>query len=206
MSTTGQVRGIALCAHIIAFTSSCASTEVTSEHSAELAYLGVDRVVSEGLALGLQGFNAASSANIPPQESDGESSGKIDVTGQVDQGASDNKGMRLSVTLTDYADEPLDDPNTEAEEALDITYRTEEPAPLALELQLRDIPDGTLTGALRGEVWMEGDLEGAVLLDITLSGEIESDGDGGTRRVPGSTRVSGTAQSDYGVYEVVTEL
>lgn len=206
MGTAGQVVGLALCTVMMACTSSCASTEVTSESGAELAYRGVDRVVSESLALGLRGFNAASSANIPPQEGEGAASGKIAVTGQVDQGASDNKGMRLSVALTDYADGPLDDPSTDVKESLEIFYHTEEASPLALELQLRDIPNGTLSGALRGEVWMEGDLEGALLLEVTFSGEIESDDDGGIRRVPGSTRVVGTAESDYGVYEVVTEL
>ena len=47
----------------------------------------------------------ASSANIPEQTGAGELSGTMTISGQVDQGASANKGMRLEMSLAgDYAD------------------------------------------------------------------------------------------------------
>ncbi|MFZ9886682.1 MAG: hypothetical protein ACO3JL_04180 [Myxococcota bacterium] len=206
MNSKGHLLRVALFGWAMTSAAGCSSTEVASESSAALAYLGIDRVVSECLALGFAGFNAASSANIPPQQSEGEASGTLAVTGQVDQGASDNKGMRLAVALTGYADGPLDDPSTETTEAFQVVYDTEESSPLALELQLRDIPNGALTGTLLGEVRMEGDLRGALFLDVTFSGDLEEDDSGGTRRVAGTTRVAGSAESDYGTYEVETEL
>lgn len=189
------------------FASSCACDDVGSEEDARIAYLGVDDVVTKALALGFAGFNAASSANIPAQADSGDESGTIDVTGQVDQGSSDNKGMRLQVALADYSDGPIDDPETEdSEEEIAIVYATAEGAPLALDLQLRDIPAGTLSGTLVGTVTMEGDLEGDLELSIAFDGTIEDDGAGGTQRVEGSTSVSGTAESANGTFDVDTEI
>lgn len=189
------------------FASSCACGDVGSEEDARIAYLGVDDVVTKALALGFAGFNAASSANIPAQADSGDESGTIDVTGQVDQGSSDNKGMRLQVALADYSDGPIDDPETEdSEEEIAIVYATAEGAPLALDLQLRDIPAGTLSGTLVGTVTMEGDLEGDLELSIAFDGTIEDDGAGGTQRVEGSTSVSGTAESANGTFDVDTEI
>jgi hypothetical protein len=185
---------------------SCACGDVGSEEEARIAYLGVDEVVTKALALGFAGFNAASSANIPAQADEGEESGTIDVTGQVDQGASANKGMRLQVALTDYSDGSIDDPETEEDDGIAIAYATAEGAPLALDMQLRDIPAGTVTGTLGGTVSMEGDLEGELELSITFSGTIEDNGDGGTRRSEGSTEVSGTATSANGSYDVDTTI
>lgn len=189
------------------FASSCACGDVGSEEDARIAYLGVDDVVTKALALGFAGFNAASSANIPAQADTGDESGTIDVTGQVDQGSSDNKGMRLEVALADYSDGPIDDPETEdREEEIAIVYATAEGAPLALDLQLRDIPAGTLSGTLAGTVTMEGDLEGSLVLSIAFDGTIEDDGAGGTRRVEGSTSATGTAESANGTFDVDTEI
>jgi hypothetical protein len=181
---------------------SCACGEVGSEDDARIAYLGVDQVVTKALALGFLGFNAASSANIPPQSDDGDEAGTIDVTGQVDQGASDNKGMRLAVALEDYSDGAIDDPETDEDDQIEIQYATDDGSPLTLELSLRNIPDGTVTGTLAGTVVMTGDLEGNLELDVTLAGEIESDGSGGTQRVEGSTDVDGTAKGDNGTFDV----
>jgi SAM-dependent methyltransferase len=109
---------------------------------------GIDNLIAV-LALGFDGFNAADSANIPAQSTDGDESGSIDVTGQVDQGASDNKGMRLDVALVDYSDGTIDDPETDdVEEEISVLYDTAEGEPLHLALSLRDIPDGTLGGTL----------------------------------------------------------
>ena len=59
---------------------------------------------------------AVASDVIEARPGAGEVRGTITITGQVDQGASDNKGMRLSVALVEYSDGPIDDPETEEEE------------------------------------------------------------------------------------------
>lgn len=151
------------------------------------------------LQLGFDGFNAADSANIDPQTADGSEAGTITVSGQVDQGSSDNKGMRLTVDLVDWTDGPV---TTTDDEELTIAYGTAEDAPLDVDFSLRDIPDGTLEGTLLGTVVMVGDLEGELALDLTLDGTIEDDGAGGTQRTAGATTVSGTATSDYGTFDV----
>lgn len=170
---------------------------VDSEEAAEAAYLGLDTAIEKSLRLGFDGFNAASSANIPDQMTTGDVMGTLTVSGQVDQGASANKEMRLMLTMVEYQDiEP-------SEEDLDVVFDTAETLP-ALTLSLRNIPDGTLTGTLLGEFVMTGEIEGTVLLDLTITGEIESDPDapGEVRRVPGTTNVTGTATSDYGTFAV----
>ncbi len=191
---------------VIPLLPACACGQVGSEEEARVAYLGVDDVVTKALALGFAGFNAASSANIPAQSDSGAESGTIDVTGQVDQGASANKGMRLTVALTDYSDGTVDDPETDDEEEIAVVYATADGAPLSLELQLRAIPDGTLQGTLAGTVTMSGDLEGDLELSITFAGAIQSDGAGGTARVVGTTDVTGTAVSANGTYDIDTTL
>ena len=70
-----------------------------------MAYLGLDPSVDKAITLGFAGFNAASSANISPQSADGGVSGTMTVTGQVDQGTSANKGMRLADALSNYSDD-----------------------------------------------------------------------------------------------------
>jgi hypothetical protein len=184
-------------------------TAVDSDAEARIAYLGVDGIVSRTLALGFAGFNAADSANIPAQTDDGDEEGTITIGGQVDQGASDNKGMRLDVALVEYLDGPIDDPETEEEEEFLIVYDTAEAEPLAVDLSLRNIPDGTLEGTLIGRVIMTGDLEGGLDLSLTFTGEIEEDEDnpGDTLRSPGTTTVIGTATNDGGgVFAIDTEI
>lgn len=169
---------------------------VSSEESARAAYLGLDLAVEKAMNLGFDGFNAASSANIPPQMTTGDESGTMTISGQVDQGASDNKGMRLLVELVEYSDQT-------DEEELAITYDTPDPAALPrLTLQLRSIPNGTLSGTLTGTFQMTGELAGDVTLDLSFSGAIEAGPDDTVRRVVGSTTVTGTATSGYGTYEV----
>jgi hypothetical protein len=184
----------------------CACGGVADEDSARIAYLGIDQVIVRGLALGLDGFNAADSANIPAQAADGDESGTMDVTGQVDQGNSDNKGMRLDVALTDYSDGTIDDPETDEEEEYAIIYDTADGAPARLEMSMRNIPDGTLSGTFVGKVLMEGDLNGEVDISVSFDGLIESDGDGGTQREEGTTDVSGTATSAGGEFEIDTTI
>jgi hypothetical protein len=180
----------------------CNCGQVASEDQARVAYLGVDKVVSKSLALGFAGFNAATSANIPAQSDTGDASGTIDVTGKVDQGSSDNKGMRLETALAGYSDGKLDDPTTDEKEEIDITYDTKDGAPLALDLSLRNIPDGTFDGTLAGTVAMTGDLEGDLDLDVAFDGTIHDAGGGVTERVAGSTHVTGTAKSANGSFDI----
>lgn len=170
--------------------------KVSNEAEAEAAYLGLDRAVERGLALGLRGFAGASSANIDPQEEAGEASGTMIITGQVDQGESANKGLRLQMALVDYSD------TLDADGEPDILYVTDPDAPPALDISLRDIPDGTLEGTLAGLFDMAGAVQGLVELDLAFSGDIEDDGTGNPTRVDGSTAITGTATSDYGVFEV----
>lgn len=174
---------------------------VDSEEGAEAAYLGLDAMVGKALNLGFDGFNAASSANIPEQTTTGDLAGTLAVNGQVDQGASDNKEMRLVLTLVGYQDVVL------LEDELEVIYDTGDTDP-ALDLSLRNIPNGTLNGTLVGDFFMQGDLEGVVTMNLTISGELEPDPNDAmmVRRVAGTTRVTGTATSDYGTYDVDVTL
>lgn len=170
---------------------------VDSDAAARAAYLGLDDMVEEAMNLGFDGFNAATSANIPEQSAMGDESGTLVVTGQVDQGSSPNKEMRLRAALTDYQDVVL------VEDELVIVYDSVD-APLELDLSLRGVPDGTLQGTLTGALEMTGDITGSVVLDLTIEGDIEPDPMDETRvrRVPGTTTIRGTATSPYGVFEV----
>lgn len=165
---------------------------VADPDSARRAYLGLDRAVDRALKLGFDGFNAASNANIPEQTEPGEASGTMVVAGKVDQGASNNKEMDLQVTLTDYSNGPI-------EGAYEVAYTG---GPALLDLSLRNLPAGTLTGTLSGEFTMTGDLAGVVALDVDITGETEEVSDGTIRRKVGTIHVVGTATSDYGVFAI----
>lgn len=170
-----------------------------SEEDARRAYLGLDLSIEKSLDLGMDGFNAASNANIPTQSGEGDVSGTIVVDGQVDQGNSDNKGMRLTVALEAYSDgviERVDDQDIE------ITYDTYPDDLPDLTLSLRNIPNGTLEGTLVGTYEMHGSIEGTATLDLTLSGTIEDDGSGGITRTVGGTHVTGVAHSGDYTYDV----
>jgi hypothetical protein len=95
----------------VVLVASCGSS-VQSEEDARKAYLGLDPSIDKAIGLGFDGFNSASSANITPQTADGGVRGTMTVTGQVDQGTSANKGMRLFDALDNYSDDGL------------ITYQT----------------------------------------------------------------------------------
>ncbi|MCB9594071.1 MAG: hypothetical protein H6719_15160 [Sandaracinaceae bacterium] len=174
---------------------------IASDEAAERAYLGLDGMVGKALALGFDGFNMASSANIPPQSTTGDVTGTLDVSGQVDMGASDNKGMRLHLDLVDYQD-------AVPESDLIVTYDTEAGVPASLDLSLRGIPNATMTGSLTGTFYMVGDIEGPVTLDLSIAGMTEADPTvaDNLRRVAGSTTVTGTATSDFGTYTVDVTL
>lgn len=170
-----------------------------SEEDARRAYLGLDQSIEKALDLGMDGFNAASNANIPTQSGEGDAAGTIVVDGQVDQGNSDNKGLRLTVALEGYSDgviEQIDD------EDVEITYDTYPDDLPDLTLSLRNIPNGTLEGTLEGTYEMHGYIEGTATLDLTMSGTIEDDGSGGITRTVGETHVTGVAHSGDYTYDV----
>ncbi|HEX8819919.1 MAG TPA: hypothetical protein VF794_08355 [Archangium sp.] len=174
------------------------SDEISSDEQARLAYLGLDKSIGKSLQLGFAGFNAASSANIPAQMTTGDAGGTLTITGQVDQGSSSNKGMRLRVGMIGYTDGEV--APSEDDDKVAITYQTTADTTMqpALDLSLRNIPTGTFTGTLVGTFQMTGDLEGDVTLNLSMSGQLEDDGTGKVRRKAGSTTVTGTATSSSG--------
>ncbi len=181
--------------------------DISSDEQARRAYLGLDKAVEKSLQLGFAGFNAASSANIPPQSGTGNAGGALTITGQVDQGSSANKGMRLRVGMTGYTDGEVK--GSEDEDAVDVTYNTTTDTAMqpALTLSLKNIPTGTFDGTLKGTFQMAGDLEGDVTLDLAMTGQLEDDGTGKVRRKAGMTKVTGTAMSgDAGQYQVDVTL
>jgi hypothetical protein len=186
----------------------CGNDEVSSTEEARLAYVGLDRAVDRALSLGMAGFNAAQSANIDPQSGTGDVAGTLTVTGQVDQGASDNKGLRLFTAFVTYQDRVAASSDGGTTAASGITYDTDPAALPALTLSLRNIPDaagetGTFTGTLMGKVHMSGDLKGDVTLNVMLAGDLRLLAAGsGIERTPGTTHITGTATSDYGVYTI----
>jgi hypothetical protein len=181
---------------------------IDSNEEARRAYLGLDASIEKSLNLGFQGFNTADSANIDPQAGTGDASGALTISGQVDQGSSDNKEMRLYVGMVAYSDGVLTVETEDEEVEVDLTYDTgatqiEQPY---LHLSLRDVPDGTFTGELTGVYHLTGDIEGDVELTLTMTGEIMDAGGGVVARVPGATTITGTATSGDGLYDVNVTL
>lgn len=171
--------------------------DVNNEASARLAYLGLDGAVGRAIQLGFDGFNAATSANIPEQSEPGDLSGLMIVNGQVDQGASNNKGMRLEVVLQDgYADVVL-------EGERHVVY---DGGPAALDMSFKGLPDADLSGTLMGTFVMEGDLVGDVDLNVSIVGKTQAGPGGEIVRVPGTVKVTGTATSRYGVFNIDVSL
>lgn len=201
---------LSLCSVLALGAAACGDDDpINSNETARRAYLGLDPSIEKSLQLGFDGFNAASSANIDPQEDVGDDTGSLLITGQADQGESDNKGFRLYVGMVDYSDgeftvvinEGTDD---EQEVTVHLTYdtsETETDRPY-LDIDLRNFPDGTLEGTLTGDYFLSGDIEGTVTLDLTFDGLTEDIGNGDVGRVVGSTSVTGTATSGDGLYEV----
>jgi len=180
----------------LAFSLAGCGDDVGSEEDARHAYLGLDKAITKAMQLGFQGFNLASSANIDPQSGKGDKAGTITISGQVDQGSSDNKTMSLMVALKDYADNPVED--------YDVTYNTSSEGLPALDLKLSNVPTGTVNGTLVGSFTMTGALEGGVKLNLTIAGELQPTAADPMKveRKPGTTKVTGTATSDYGEYNV----
>ncbi len=177
---------------------------VSNEESARRAYLGLDRAVDRAISLGFDGLNAASSANIPPQMGSGDVMGAMLVEGQVSQGSSSNREMRLTVGLTNYQDRV----NSGADgggSALRLVYdRAMDGSALALTLSIRPNDTPGMRGTLTGTTRMSGELEGAVTLNLAVEANVRSMSGMGSRveRVAGTTRITGTVTSAYGTYTV----
>src|SRR4051812_13377921 len=168
----------------------CGTDEVNSADSARNAYLSLDASIDKAIKLGFDGFNSASSANISPQTAAGTKTGSLTVTGQVDQGSSANKGMRLFAAFAGYSDDAV------------ITYQTDAAALPALNIQLKNIPTGTVDGTLIGNVTMSGNIKGNLALNLAFSGQLQSGSGTTVERKPGTTHITGTATSSYGTYTV----
>ncbi|NVB80319.1 MAG: hypothetical protein HOV81_18140 [Kofleriaceae bacterium] len=185
----------------------CGTDEIDSDEAARRAYLAMDASIGKSITLGFQGFNAASSANIDAQTMTATTAGMITVTGQVDQGSSANKGMRLKVGMVGYDDGPVaynDDGDT-----VHVVFDTDADPTLqpALTMQLKNIPTGTLEGSIMGVYHLAGDLEGDLTLNVTFTGTLMAGTGTEVLRVPGSTMVTGTAtNADGGVYNVTLTL
>lgn len=166
---------------------------VADEESARRAYLGLDRAVDRAIDLGFAGFSAASNANIPEQAGKGDLSGAMIINGQVDQGASDNKGMRLQMVLQDdYADVVVED-------EFEVVYNG---GPVTFEMNFKGLPDADITGILEGTFTMTGELAGDITLDLDITGKTMENAAGDIVRVPGTIHVVGSATSAYGVFAV----
>jgi len=200
---TNSCRGAVLA--LLAVAGCSDDSAIDSNEEARRAYLGLDESIAKSLTLGFAGFNAASSANIPPQMTVGVEAGTLVITGQVDQGSSANKGMRLRVGMVGYTDGPLVLDGEDV--AIELTYDTDPDPALQpyLQLSLKNIPTGTLTGTLTGTYHMTGDLVGDATLDLTFSGMLQAEGSGVIRK-PGTTTVTGTASTGDGVYDVQLTL
>jgi hypothetical protein len=180
---------LAFLAALSAF-AACGGSDVSSTADAQKAYLGLDPSIDKAITLGFVGYNAATSANIDDHSMDGGVSGTLTVGGQVDQGTSSNKTMRLVETLTNYSDDGQ------------VTYHTDSSAPPSLTMDLKNIPTGTLNGSLSGSFLMSGGLSGQVSLALIFAGQLEATPDGGVVRKPSTTHITGTATSSAGTYNV----
>jgi len=128
---------------------------VSNTESARRAYIGLDKAVDRALSLGFDGFNAATDANIPPQMGNGDVAGTMLVTGQVSQGSSSNREMRLLVTLTDYRDMVTDNGDGGSGAALRLIYsKPANATPIAMDVSLRP---PMFTGTFAGTVNMTGE-------------------------------------------------
>jgi hypothetical protein len=167
---------------------------VKSEEQARRAWEGIDGFVEQSIDLGFKGMNASSSgANIPAQTAAGLMGGMVTVVGKVDQGTSNNKNMDLSVGMVMFSNDGKIRYDTPA----DVTAQPK------IVLSLKKIPTGDLMGTVTGSFNMSGDLRGAVTLNLTLAGKLEPDpATNGVRRKPGTTLITGSAESEYGRYSV----
>jgi hypothetical protein len=187
----------------------CSSDEVDSDEQARRAYLALDGSIIKSINLGFQGFNAATNANIDAQATTGTKAGNLTITGQVDQGVSTNKEMRLYVAMVAYDDGDV--AYNEDGDTVHVVFDTSTDMTMQpyLDLKLANIPNGTLTGSLTpntnmtGVYKLSGDLKGTLAINVTISGMLMAGNGTEVLRVPGSTTIMGTAtNSDGGVYDI----
>jgi hypothetical protein len=181
-------------------------TSVNSNEAARRAYLGLDKSVSKSLELGFAGYDAATSANIPPQTAAGDAGGMLNITGKVDQGNPNQATMTLDVGMVQYTDGKIvyDDKN----HTVSITYDTSTDVTMqpVLNLKLNASANNSISGTLVGDYKMSGDLKGTITLDLTITGMFSGSGTS-VMRVPGTTTVTGTAvNSSGGMYTVDVTL
>jgi hypothetical protein len=165
----------------------------SSDEQAQRAYLGIDASIDKAIQLGFDGFNAASSANLPAQKAVGTVGGTLTITGQVDQGASANKGMRLQAEYLAYSDDGT------------IFYAGTAGSGTELGMSLKGYTslDGSLAGTLVKTLMMSGDLSGSVTLNLAFTGTTEYDSSTHiVSRKLGTTHIIGTVTSGDGVYQV----
>ena len=183
----------------------CNNDNVSSDEDARRAYLGLDTSISKSINLGFQGFNMASSANIAPQTTMGDKAGTLTVGGQVDQGSSANKTMRLEIGMVGYDDGDIE--INDKHDKIHVVYDTETDAANQpyLQMKLSNIPTGTLDGtitsntSMKGVYHLSGDLKGTLALDVTFNGVLMAcTAPCMVLRVPGSTHVTGTATNNSG--------
>lgn len=175
------------------FTLACTDTdEIASTAEAEKAYLALDPSITQAIDLGFQGFATASSANIAPQTLAGTKAGSLTVAGKVDQGASTNKNMDLTLYFAGWSSDGHLTFDTPADTAVQPK----------LSLALKKLPDGDMTGTLDGDFAVTGDTKSSVTLHLVLTGKMQADGSGKPMRAPGTTRIVGTATSGAGTYGV----
>jgi len=169
----------------------CGNGSVHSDADAMKSYLGLDASIDKAIGLGFDGFNSPSTgANIMPQTANGTVTGTLTVTGQVDQGTSNNKNMTLNTDYKMYSDDGK------------VTYDAAAGALPVLAMSLKGIPTGTLSGSLNGALVMTGDLKNSVTLALTFTGTLQAGANNTVVRAPGTTHITGTATSDYGTYAV----
>lgn len=170
----------------------CGGDGVSSAEDAERAYKGLDSSIDQAIQLGFDGFNAASSANIPPQMGKGTMTGTMTISGKVDQGSSSNKTMTLNEALEAYSNDGK------------LTYDTSDSGLPIIDMKLSKIPTGTVEGSVSGVYTLSGELEGPVTLSLSFSGELQASASDASKveRKPGTTHITGTADSDYGTYDV----
>jgi hypothetical protein len=170
----------------------CGGDGVSSAADAEAAYKGLDSSIDQAIQLGFDGFNAASSANIPAQTGKGTSTGTMTISGKVDQGNSSNKTMSLTEALSMYSNDGK------------LTYDTADSGLPTIDMKLSKIPTGTVDGTIAGAYTISGDLKGTVTLNLSFSGALQASASDATKveRKPGSTHITGTADSDYGTFSV----
>ena len=169
----------------------CGNGSVMSSADAQKAYLGLDASIDKAITLGFDGFNAPSTgANIMPQMTTGTAEGTLTVTGQVDQGASNNKNMTLAASYAMYSDDGK------------VIYDATPAGLPVLTLSLKNYPTGTLSGTFAGALTMSGQLKNAITLNLSFTGDLQAGANNTVERKPGTTHITGTAVSDYGTYNV----